>query len=848
MTGFRDKKIHLIQLSFLSLFIVITGLSIEPIIRKTEWRMEAIKSELIGALEKSINYEISYDSISPSIFSYISIKNLVIYKDKQKDIKLASIQSFKAFYSPFYFFTKEAGRNPLQAVRKFNISNASFYINQQREEPLFSLFSSPTEEDSAISLLPLTTVFTGKNISVLLETDSGSIRADNLFISLTPVNHLYKTRIDGDLNLDFIFPGIDLKNLTSTVSVKGTLTEYFESLNFTLKTSGLSTNIFDLEDQTFQLLFNPDELQLRKVQDNSPIDLAMRYDRNLKDLIVTFQSEAFEPSSLVSLKDSLIAFAPYSASKISGNGTLLYNLENGGLFYSLKSDIQINRDIFNRDIFVKTDLTGDLSQINIRSINMRTREGQALFTGNILTENYFPSGILTFKNVKTPNGYVINSAVNVGREGDFLYFTTDSISLGATSIDRFDLVVYPEKGFISASLRAGLIDPDGDRGELVADSFLDFSDEPQLSTYINLNHLTMDQLITFLPGNIAGLPFPEEIRNTFIDSEISLTSDFKEINGQINQFQLMSAHDPENLLTFSANYSETGFKINDLFLNWGDYNFNGYINSGKKGEEYIITTYFDLQDKPYRLQAIYNNQQLLIEGDYGVYGFIQNEADMYTFKMASKEIPIPLWGYSLYGDLDVTGNISDSQWNVFFNDTRLKADELFSISSPEIRFTAEVNAEGCNFYNIQYSDITSSLKGLGRLTYASGDISSWISLLDEKGRTNEQYDLFFTMEDGVIESRASILSSPLDRFGESGLTGLISADMVYTGTTENPDFDVVFHTDNVNFNGVPIELSSFIRGDKDVIRVSELELNYRGIMLNRGLVLLEMNQGKLLAT
>ena len=83
----------------LTIFISITAISLNPIIVETDRRMNNMKSALIQSLENIINYEISYSSISPSIFSSISIKNLIIYKNKDQNIKLAEIKSFKAFSS-----------------------------------------------------------------------------------------------------------------------------------------------------------------------------------------------------------------------------------------------------------------------------------------------------------------------------------------------------------------------------------------------------------------------------------------------------------------------------------------------------------------------------------------------------------------------------------------------------------------------------------------------------------------------------------------------------------------------------------------------------------------------------
>jgi len=845
---FRDKKIHLTQMVILSLFIFITAVAMKPIISETDRRMNIIKDSFMESLERTINYEISYSSISPSIFSYISIKDLIIYKDKANNDILAEIKSFKAFYSPFYFLKSNSLIRPLQAVKRFNINNARININQKREEQFLSLFA-PQEKNSNVSLLPLETIFTGKNIELTVETDLGVVKADDLFFTLTPEDQSYKTRIDGELNINLIDQNFMVNNIFSKVSIRGTIAEYFDSLNFTVKTIGLTSNVIDLKDQTFQLISSSEELLVRKVQDNSPIDLSLRFDRTLNDIIITFNAEEFKPDSLVELKGELISFAPYASSEITGNGSLLIHNENSTIYYSVDSQMKINRDVFDRDILVKADFAGDKKQINVKSLDVKTREGRILFTGDIITDSFFPSGLLTLRNIQSPMGYEINTELAIQRDSGFLYLNTNFIDIGQSDIRNFELLLYPDNKILTGSLQGEIIDSRGKAGYFTADSLLDFSGKPELSSSIALTELPFEKIISFLPENITNISIPDDLNDFVLSSEIFLTTDFEDIDAQVNNFQLLSSGETENRLTFSASYSRTGFNINDLYFKWDEYVLNGYVNSNIEDDEYLVSTQFDFQDKPYRLQAIYNGEEFLFEGDYGLYGFYQkNKKGADTFRLTSTEFPVPVMGQSLYADLDLNGYLDKSDWKIYLNNTSLSADNLYLLNNPEIALTAEIDRYGCNFYDIRFEDGTSSLKGLGRLTYDTGDISSWISLLDESGRTREQYDLFFSMEDKDIESRLSIVSSPLNRFSESGLDGFLSADLAYTGTRENPDFTGVLNTDQMMYNGVSVDISSYIRGDKDVVRISDLELNYNDIMVNRGLILLELNKGKLLAT
>ncbi|MCP4178706.1 MAG: hypothetical protein GY756_13155, partial [bacterium] len=285
--------------------------------------------------------------------------------------------------------------------------------------------------------------------------------------------------------------------------------------------------------------------------------------------------------------------------------------------------------------------------------------------------------------------------------------------------------------------------------------------------------------------------------------------------------------------------------------NWNGYNLNGYITSMKEDGDYIISTHFDLQEKPYRFEAVYKkNKNLIFNGDYGIAGYIQNnkKENIRTFQLISDSIPIPLNEGLLYTELNINGFIKDSEWKVFLNQTKIYSEDIFTLKSPELLVSAELNKDGCDFNNIYYKDKTSALKGSGRLLYKNGIIDSWASIKDESNISNEKYDLFFSKTGENIESRISINSAHLARFTKSGLTGMISANAVFSGSLTEPDLRADIETDQVTFNRIPIKIKSNIKTDKDIIRLSDLELNYNGLMIKRGLVLCELNKGKLLAT
>jgi len=808
--------------------------------------METVKKELITSLENMIGYKLSYRSISPSIFSYISINNLVIYKEGESENILADIGSLKAFYSPFYFFSGSS-RTPLQAVKSFTITKARFNINLDRDGDVLTTLSG--NETGEISFLPLTTRISGRSIDVRFMSSGTLIEGSNLFFSLVPDKQSYRTRLNGEIYTRFFGEKVLLSYAEAEVKINGTVSESFESLNFTVSTENFQTNLADLTEQTFQFIATTNQFELRKVQDYRPIDLVLRHDSEAGDWFFSFNSENFRPDSLITLKGNLSQFGIYGSSLISGSGSILYNPGRNDALYSLNSTIDFKENVLNRPIVLKTDLTGDFNQINVRSLDMKTTEGRALFSGDITTDRFFPTGKLSLIDIQMPTGILLNSTLDITHHSGFLSLNTSYIDTGRGGFDDVNLVVFPEGDEIAASLEALLPGTDNQKGRINIDALVRLGSEPEISSFISLKDLPGRTLSGLLPRTLNASMIPDEIVDTLISSEMILETDWNDFSLSVSDFRLVSAEDSENRLSFSAAYGTSGFKINDLYFNWNEYDLNGYVNSSRDGEEYLISTHFDLEDKPYRIDVHYSSGQIVLEGDYGLYGLFQKAGDQsYQFSINSTALPLPWENNTFLADISLTGLLEKGNLDLFIDKTGISTDRFLTLNSPSIEVTARVDNQGADIYELFYRDNVSSLKGLGRVTYLPGEITSWLSLLDESGKSDEHYDLYFSSDRGEIDSRLSVISSPLERLRESGLKGNVSFDLGFNGTYENPEYQVVVNTERMNLDGTPAFISTFIRGDKDQVRISDLELEYSGIMFNRGLLMLDLNEGKLIAT
>jgi len=189
------------------------------------------------------------------------------------------------------------------------------------------------------------------------------------------------------------------------------------------------------------------------------------------------------------------------------------------------------------------------------------------------------------------------------------------LDLGNLRTGKVDFVIYPDNKSFLGSFNAEIKTENGQIGKIIADTVFSYAEKPQLDTFISLKQLPVYEILSILPQDLNSLnSFGLSSKDLVIDSNLVINTDFKNINAQVKEFNLTSKNKLENYLSFSAFYNNLGFTVNDLNLNWDNYILNGYVTSNKEADKYFISTHFDFQNRPYRFEAVYkNNNEFLIQ-------------------------------------------------------------------------------------------------------------------------------------------------------------------------------------------------------------------------------------------
>ena len=137
---------HPIQLKwrFLELFLLLMIVSLGAIFvhqigMRLDRRMAELKTEMVRTLEGRIGRKISYTSMSPSVFGYLGIRDLVIHSQDDPAEVLLRISRLKVYYDFFRFLYTRA---VVLSLKEIQIANSYFDIDYNRDRELLELIES----------------------------------------------------------------------------------------------------------------------------------------------------------------------------------------------------------------------------------------------------------------------------------------------------------------------------------------------------------------------------------------------------------------------------------------------------------------------------------------------------------------------------------------------------------------------------------------------------------------------------------------------------------------------------------------------------------------------------------
>ena len=852
---------HQIQLKwrFLEIFLLLVIVSlgaffIHQVGTRVDRRMEELKTEVMRTLEDRIGRKISYSSVSPSVFGYLGIRDLVIYSRDDPEEVLLRINQVKVHYSFFRFISTRA---VVLAVSEIQIANSYFDINYDRDREILQLLESirTATSGSARSLFSFGGSdrgeeaypqfdLSGTNITLRYTYRDWQVEVSNLFFTIANQQNLYDISVRGSVEARHSRAGSPVPGWISTrLKMTGTLDRFFTWSDLAVQIYSLSTETIELKRQTLQVTYDSQALEVRKIQDRAPLDLRISYDTQSKDMRLEFVSEGFRPADLFQLTGALQRFNPYLLSSVSSTGSLDINMEELRLRYSADVRIETPGEVLPFDASVVSRISGNEQILYLNPFSLRSSRGRVEFNGNVLIGSLLPSGLLRFDDFDPRGGQNLNATLRIDRDTKVVDIRSSTLEIGQTSFDTFSLNIAPQEGSVRFAMAAALRE-NPDSGALAANGEFGWKSGLSLNTELSMTELPLDILYTLLvPQPKASPRLEKRLRRYSLSTVLGASTDFTDYELSTETFEILEDDQPANFLRMQATVQSDGAALNDIRFQWEGYSLHGDVSMQRAEEAMAVSTLVWFQDVPYQLEVEYQPwESLRFNGSYGLEGYYLfpqtrsavmdsgrvTELRGNPFYLHSENLPIALNKGTTYASADISGLV-EADGSMYTMDSRLRLRNLpFStITKNDLELDFKIIDNQLSLNRIVYEDEFSELGGRGSavlqqlLPFKAGGS---VSLENREG--GERYDSDARIDGNSIQGRLDFASAPIERLGIEAVKGNLSGSIAINGYLPKPDLAIALSLNEGRLNLDPLGLDLAVDYSQDIVEISSLSASF----------------------
>ncbi|MFP4205648.1 MAG: translocation/assembly module TamB domain-containing protein [Spirochaetaceae bacterium] len=832
--------------------VLLTAAVWAPVQSYLESRMESLKAEMVAELEERIGRRITYESISPSILRAVEIRGLVINGAEGERGDLLEIDRLRLFYHPLRILT---GRSDAAAVT-VRITDSDFYLHHRRDADVVDLIRRLTRGgDREGPVFELS----GRNVRLTYEGPRGRYEVEDVFFETTVTRE--DTSFTWESGLAVKMPEsseMPLDSINGRVEVHGTVLPDREEARLRVRFPELATPLFEVREQSFEVSYDPQGIEVHKLRNSDPVDVTVRADPDLARIEVSLLAERLVPEEVVRFRGGLSAFNPWLLGRMSGEARLSYDRESGALSYDADLSGYTNNPRLPEQAALSVRMSGDETEARVDELSVRPEQGTMLFSGSLSLARLEPVGTLQFDDFRYgPSEEPLTGVLRISRHaGGGLRVRSPHLSYGL--VDAYDVDV-----------RAG--------GELPQTSYegtLSFDEAGSSRTQVSGilepdGSVEADVRLIRVPGgtvaDIAAMvtDMPERWHDDAEPFLVDVRAEVSVADGGVTfrapYVSLQNEEQPSRFASFGAELDAEQFEIRHLVVGLGDTAVKGDLAANLEDSNRItFDSSLAVKGRSYDLEGTYRKGRSLdftVDEGLDVRAFVDRNGDV-VLTARGDDIPLPGDGGG-GGDgggaerdrrlsFRSSGSFRDpSAWDV-----RL---EQVSITEPtgresRLSFSARLGPEGGTVERFRYADEASTLSGEGELSYGEAQPVS-LELRAGAAEGPERYDLVLRYEDGELGGTVNAEGSPLARFVEDPIRGRFGGVLEMEDVLARPRLTLRFETEEATFNADSVAAEGTLRVSTRSIVINRLNVRYQTHALTdaRGTVDMESGEATLSA-
>lgn len=594
---------------FISIFIflLILGLIfifIQPLYMRVSNSLISLEKKYLQKFTELTSLTVSYESLSPSVFSGIRIKNIKLFAlssdsgsqnssevsqnpQNQENFSGAQTQnlfenkqeilSVKKLYIRYNIFKILKGDFE-NAFSRLLISDITFNINQELIDSISKTINEQLQNpqnqnsDSGQEQIQENENLSSKsenqsqnfdlnrNLRFLRElafnlpfdVNLRNIKAeysnknDSFFVMLRELN-FQKDRINQSLssNLNGILSAkldvLDGKTFGTRFRIDGNLSNLLSGASLRIFFDDYARSDFSLKHLENLLVYQNSSLELRSVQQDNNYNFFMRYEKNPSVLKAELLLNDLDPFTLIRGNSYPQIILDIIGTKISGKSDFTFDFSDFKYNWNTNNSLELSKNLSPSGQKISFNLSGDNDFVNVNSLNASGEIASFVFSGKFDIKNLIPEAYLNLEYYKIPNGNKISAELFVQPNRDGFVCFIPELNLGKQSFSALELSV--DKIAPSMNFTFDGFDYSHSEYEKPGSIHLDGS----LSTGNSSELQTSVSVDSFFLDSIARSSF------FFLESDSTENSVVETLNPFITSFELYLDTDFKNF-TFNSPY------------------------------------------------------------------------------------------------------------------------------------------------------------------------------------------------------------------------------------------------------------------------------------------------------
>ncbi|MFP3089257.1 translocation/assembly module TamB [Treponema sp. TIM-1] len=829
-------------LTFLIL-VIVTTLILRPLQRAMSDRMTELRDYGITRLEEVINRRIEYASMGTSVFGTLDIRNIRISGiDTEPAVEISRL---RISYSPWKLLRGEL----VASVNSILIDKPAIVLDSARDRDLWRLLSSSTDSYStgirwSKDMLPENLVVRIRGGECILKDGENSLAADNVTLNFTVEQG--RISFQGQWDTDVFLDRTLGRSLEADFSgkIRGEFSDALDNGFVTLNVPAFETDLFALRPLTVNCTLADGKIEIRKIDDQIPLDLHMGYDLASRELSGEFQSENFLLGELFSFSGPWAKYNAWLALRTTGTASLGIDRE-GKISYDLDLSgiIPAGMSLGMGDTAYTISGTGDQRHITVDKISLTAPLGVLDFSGEIGLDPFAPNGTLSVSKLSlSGDAPSVSGDFSISTEGREFTISGEDLSLGSVLISALDAVIqWEDQGlnfFVSALQFKNMESyEDVQPTKLSLDGSYTFNPRELQVTFFLTSFPLLDIInIARSFGNIPAVPEAAVglLEDIAVTTEIFITTDFEHLLYNAPHSVVAYGGEQDIFSLFSLSGSDLRLEVEDGRVVWGEEMtmFSGSADFSNL-QDISFALRLAYQEMAYYFEGLVLDQRSLsIQGAYGLSVYMaKTDFGGYSGFVETAAFPLPINGqFAWLTLLSSMRYESKDQWS--FDISNLEVRELSTPASltTTLSFRGRGNQDGAWFPELLFNDGRGLLSGGASLAWdeAFSDISGTVSLANPEDA--EEFILKGGWSNGALTLNLQLSQFQIGRVIRNSNNILVTGDTAITWNSMDfflVDFNLSSLTASISETPVHASVSGALTADN--FFAENLQISYGGL-------------------